>query len=223
MCRKLIKPIIGVFLILNLLSCQNSTNRPVENKAEIVTDSDTLKEGDIIFQVSTSGQGKAIQLATQSAYTHCGILFKEGKNWMVWEAVQPVKKTVFDEWTNRGINGHYVIKRLKKSEEILTQATLKRMKTEGEKMIGKNYDLTFEWDDSRIYCSELVYKLYQRGAGISVGKVAKMKTFDLSHPLVKDIIAQRFGTKIPVNETVISPAAIFKSDLLLKVIEVGQP
>lgn len=223
MCRKLIIPIIGVFLILNLLSCQNSNKSPVENKVEIVTDSETLKEGDIIFQVSTSGQGKAIQLATQSAYTHCGILFKEGKNWMVWEAVQPVKKTLFNEWSKRGINGHYVVKRLKKSEEILTQATLKRMKTEGEKMIGKNYDLTFEWDDSRIYCSELVYKLYKRGAGISVGKVAKMKTFDLSHPLVKDIIAQRFGTKIPVNETVISPAAIFKSELLLKVIEVGQP
>lgn len=54
------------------------------------------KEGDIIFQ-STSGEtGKAIQLATHSQYNHCGVLFLENNKWVVYEAVQPVKKNKFD-------------------------------------------------------------------------------------------------------------------------------
>lgn len=34
-----------------------------------------LKEGDIIFQETKSEQGTAIKLATNSRYTHVGILF----------------------------------------------------------------------------------------------------------------------------------------------------
>jgi hypothetical protein len=34
-----------------------------------------LKSGDIIFIVNPAGQGKAIQLATKSKYTHVGIVF----------------------------------------------------------------------------------------------------------------------------------------------------
>ena len=36
-----------------------------------------LKTGDILFITSSGGQGKAIQLATKSKYTHVGIVFVE--------------------------------------------------------------------------------------------------------------------------------------------------
>ena len=50
-----------------------------------------IREGDLIFQTSTSAQSKAIQAATRSKYSHCGIIYKEGNNYYVYEAVQPVK------------------------------------------------------------------------------------------------------------------------------------
>lgn len=175
-------------------------------------------DGDILFQISTSGQGKAIQLATNSPYSHCGILFRDKNEWMVFEGVQPAKKTPLHEWIARGDKHQYVVKRHKKALELLTPEVKSKMKTEAKKFIGKNYDLTFEWDDERIYCSELVYKIYKRGAGIEVGKLQKLSEFDLSNPIVKAKLVERYGTKIPLDEPVISPGAIFNDTSLVEVL-----
>jgi cell wall-associated NlpC family hydrolase len=176
-----------------------------------------IKNGDLIFQTSLSSQSKAIQLATKSKYSHCGIIYLEGSSFYVFEAIQPVKKTPLDKWIKRGQNGKYVVKRLKNADQILTPATLAKMKRAGDKFNGKDYDLTFEWSDDKIYCSELIWKIYQRATGIEIGKLAKISTFDLSSEPVKQKMKERYGDQIPMNETVISPAAIFDSDLLITV------
>jgi hypothetical protein len=91
------------------------------------------------------------------------------------------------------------------------------MKEEAKKLLGKNYDLTFEWNDDRIYCSELVYKIYQRGAGISVGTLQKLQDFNLNPPIVRAKLNERYGNNIPLNETVISPGAIFEDTNLVEI------
>ncbi len=150
-----------------------------------------LKDGDMIFQSSISPQCKAIQLATRSPYSHCGIIFYE--------------------------NGNPYVKRLKNADQVLTNSTLAKMKSIGKNFLGKNYDATFEWSDDKIYCSELIWKIYQRGAGIEVGKLEKLKDFDLSSPEVKTKLKERYGNSVPLNETVISPASIFNSALLITI------
>jgi hypothetical protein len=177
----------------------------------------TLRNGDLIFQASLSSQSKAIQLATKSRYSHCGIVYQEGKDFYVFEAVQPVKRTPLQKWIARGEGGKYVVKRLKNAEAVLTDAVIKKMQEEGARMKGKNYDLTFEWSDDRIYCSELIWKIYQRAAGIELGKLQKLKEFDLSSRVVRKKMQERYGDNIPWEEPVVSPAAVFESDLLFTV------
>lgn len=188
-------------------------------KAEARQLAGEIQNGDLIFQTSLSGQSKAIQVATKSKYSHCGIIYKEGGNVFVFEAVQPVKRTPLDKWIARGQNGKYVIKRLKNADEVLTSSALAKMKEEGNRFNGKNYDLTFEWSDDKIYCSELIWKVYQRATGIEIGKPEKLSDFDLSNEVVQRKMKDRYGNKIPMNETVISPAAIFDSKLLVTVKE----
>lgn len=53
-----------------------------------------IRDGDVIFQITESSQCKAIQLATQCKYTHCGIIFSDNGALFVYEAVQPVKVTL---------------------------------------------------------------------------------------------------------------------------------
>jgi uncharacterized protein YycO len=91
------------------------------------------------------------------------------------------------------------------------------MKQVGEEFRGKNYDLTFEWSDDKIYCSELIWKIYQRATGIEIGKLEKLSDFDLTSDAVKKKMKERYGNKIPLNEIVISPASIFNSELLVTV------
>jgi len=189
------------------------------NARKRIVNTPDIHSGDLIFQTSTSAQSKAIQLATKSQYSHCGIIYKEGNKLYVFEAVQPVKRTPLEKWIARGKGGHYVIKRLKNADKILTADALKKMKQVGETFTGKNYDLTFEWSDDRIYCSELIWKVYQRSTGIEIGKLEQLRDFDLSSDIVKAKMKERYGNNIPLNEPVISPKAIFESDLLNTIID----
>lgn len=180
--------------------------------------SKTLKDGDLIFQTSGSRQSKAIQLATGSKYSHMGIVYLENGKAFVYEAVQPVRLTPFEEWINRGEDGHFVLKRLKNADSILTPETLEKLKKVGKKYQGKNYDIYFEWSDDKIYCSELVWKIYKEVTGIEIGKLQKLSEFDLSNDLVKKIMEERYGTNIPLEEKVISPVAMFESNELIRII-----
>ncbi len=135
----------------------------------------------------------------------------------MYEAIQPVSTTPLKKWIARGKGGHYVVKRLKDHEKVLTPAVLKHMKRIGQQFKGKNYDLTFEWSDKKIYCSELIWKIYQRTTGLEIGKLQKLRDFDLSAPAVKQKMKERYGNKIPLDELVISPGAMFESALLFTV------
>ncbi len=41
-----------------------------------------------------------------------------------------------------------------------------------------------------------------------------LKDFDLTHPVVRQKLLERYGSKIPMEEEVVSPASIFDSELL---------
>ena len=189
----------------------------VKTEEKQLANNNEIKNGDLIFQISQSSQSKAIQLATNSKYSHCGIIYRENEQFFVFEAIQPVQMTPLDKWIARGKEGHYVIKRLKNSDQLLTAEKFKKMKTVGDKFNRKNYDLTFEWSDDKIYCSELIWKIYQRATGIEIGKLEKLSDFDLTNKDVKKKLKERYGDKIPMDEKVISPAAIFESELLITV------
>jgi hypothetical protein len=122
-------------------------------------------------------------------------------------------------WVARGAGGHFVVKRLREAERLLDAAALERMRTVGESFRGRPYDLTFEWSDERIYCSELVWKIYQRAIGIEIGALQSLAEFDLSDPVVKAKLRERWGGPPPASEKFISPAAMFASDLLETVYE----
>lgn len=101
----------------------------------------------------------------------------------------------------------------------MTPPTLQKMKQICEEFKGRNYDLTFEWSDDKIYCSELIWKVYQRSTGFEIGKLQKLSDFDLTNEVVKKKMRERYGDEIPMNETVISPSSIFDSELLTTVKE----
>jgi len=172
-----------------------------------------IQDGDIIFHRSQSRQAKAIASATKSDYTHMGIIFFSGDKPFVYEAIQPVTRTPLEEWIKRGVGEHYVIKRLKDTEHI----DFSKVKKEVQRLMGRDYDWLFEWSDGRVYCSELVWKAYQRGADVEMGSLKKLSDFDLTSPLVRQIMQERYGKKIPLGMDVIAPSDMFNSGKLLTV------
>lgn len=173
-----------------------------------------FQNGDIIFQSSQSKQCEAVKIATNSRFSHCGIIFIENGKTYVYEAVQPVKMTLLEDWINQGKGAKYAVKRLKNSDKILTKEVLQKMKTYAKSMNNKDYDLYFEWSDEKIYCSELVWKIYKKGANIELCSTKKLKDFNLDNPIVKNIMKERYGNKIPYNEAVVAPSQLFESEIV---------
>jgi hypothetical protein len=176
------------------------------------------QDGDIVFHQSTSSQSEAIKLVTRSKYTHMGVVFHVGGEPMVLEAIAKVSWTPYEDWVARGVDGHVVVKRLK--EETFSSAQLEAMRKVGVGLKGVRYDVKFLWSDETMYCSELVWKIYERGADITLVEPQRYSDFDLSNPKVKRLVKARFGEKaIPLEELVVSPASLHDSALLVTVFE----
>ena len=143
--------------------------------------SQNFKDGDMIFHTSKSSQSQIIQKITGSKFSHCGIIFYKKGVPYVFEAVQPVKMTPLNVWINRGIGGRYAVTRYKKT---ISKEDKDRMMYYAKRQLGKGYDIKFQWSDSKMYCSELVYKVYE-SAGITICNKNKFSSFDLSNDMVK--------------------------------------
>jgi len=177
-----------------------------------------LQNGDIIFQKSMSAQSHPIMVLTGSPYTHTGIIYRSGGELLVYEAAARVQFTPFEKWIKRGAGGHYVVKRLKK-EKFLTYENLLAMKKKGEQFYKKPYDIYFKWDDTEIYCSELVWKIYEQGMGVKLSLPEKFSDFDFTDPAVRELVKKRYPAGLPLDEPVVTPASLFDSPLLKTVLE----
>jgi hypothetical protein len=191
-----------IFFILLLLAAGGAAGAPA------------LQEGDIVFRSEEGNFSKAIQLATHSPYNHVGMVFIRKGKLYVLEAVQPVRFTSLSRWWTDRI---CAAKRLKNSKAVLTPEVLHKMEDMAEKSVGKKYSFNFAWSEDSFYCSGLVWKIYHDTTGLELGKFRKLKEFDLSSPLVKRELKNKYGSLIPMDLKVISPAEIFKSDLLVTV------
>ena len=103
-----------------------------------------LQNGDIVFQETASQQGKAIQAATKSRWTHVGMVFFRNGKPMVIEAVQPVRITPLGTFIARNPASFYAM-RLKDADSKITPDVLRKAEQYCNAQIGKNYDFRFRW------------------------------------------------------------------------------
>ncbi|MEN9699646.1 MAG: hypothetical protein RLZZ301_844 [Bacteroidota bacterium] len=174
----------------------------------------TFQDGDLIFQHSASAQSTAVQQATGSYYSHCGILFYLDGKPFVFEALEPVGVRSLENWIASGENEQFAVYRLK--DQNLNEAQLETMKRFLKNQLDKHYDGQFLWSDERFYCSELVYKCYA-SAGIKLCELKTLSEFNLDSPEVKAIMKQRYQNNIPYDEPMVAPGQISESKLLVRV------
>lgn len=110
------------------------------------------------------------------------------------------------------------VKRLRDADTRLSTETVAKMRTLGATWLGRPYDLRFRWDDQTLYCSELAYKLFDRAAGIRLGKLERAADMNLDDERVQRALRKRFANaKFDPTETVVTPDSIFNDDKLIQV------
>ncbi len=181
---------------------------------EYSVDSSVVQSADIIFQVSSSSQAPAVALASGSPVTHVGLISVEGDKVTVIEAVEPVREIPIEEFIDHG--GMWGVYRLKDAPK--RNSWRSSIVARARSMKGKHYDGLFGWGDDRIYCSELVWKAYHRGAGIKLVDEQLIGDLNLSLPPVQKLIKRRTGGKgVNLNEKIVTPGSLYESDKLERV------
>ena len=72
---------------------------------------------------------------------------------------------------------------------------------------------------TKMYCSELAWKIYKETFNIEIGKPERMGNFDLSNETVRKKARERYGDHIPEDEPVITPDAMFRAENLITITE----
>jgi len=176
-----------------------------------------LRNGDIVFQRSPSTLGAALEIALESKVTHCGVVLFDNDTAYVCEAVGPVRRVPFDRWITIGIDSLYGVRRLKNAEKMLTDEKLHRMLGVFRSLEGRQYDFFFQWSDSMVYCSELVYKMFERGAGIEVGEIDRFGDFNLENDTVQNFMNSIYTEPPNLDEPVITPVSIYRDTTMVTV------
>ena len=144
---------------------QNSTNFE-----EICsTAHENLKEGDLIFIDIPIFLFREVAASTKSWTSHVGIALKNNKNqWVVYESKVPLStQTPLCDFLKRSSETRFEVRRYKHN---INEDQLLKLKSVSRSLMGKTYDLGFNLDSNRLFCSKFVSKVYA-SIGISVGEI----------------------------------------------------
>lgn len=161
------------------------------------------QEGDVVFQSLPHGELiDAIEGATGSPYSHCGLVRSTALGWTVVEAVQPVCETPLENWITQARDDVVHVYRLRQADANLRKALVK----EAQSFLGLPYDLRFRLDDEKIYCSELIYKAHQKATGKPLGQTCRLG--DLPWQPFRDLITRIEKGPVPEDREMITPKAL---------------
>ncbi len=174
------------------------------------------REGDIVAQALPFGElTQLIEGATNSNYSHVGIVVQREDGFKVNEAIVDVHDTSIFNWIRRGRANKIAVYRLKPEY----QQHISQMVNELEKYQGRYYDFRYDFDDSFIYCSELIFKAFRDATQLEMGEVKALKDLNWK-PYKETILKMEYG-QLPLERTMITPIDLVRSKFVEKVYDNG--
>ena len=170
-----------------------------------------IREGDLVFQDLACGQRCSfIRRVTESRYVHVGLVMIEDGERVVYEAYEPVGPTPLVAWVGRGVNQELAVYR--PDDELLAQ--LPNARRELQRMRGRPYDGDYQWDDARIYCSELVIKAF---AGEGAPPFVTPHTVRLGS--LRARVAQQTAGRLTEDTLMVTPRDLTESPRLTRIVD----
>jgi hypothetical protein len=197
--------ILGISYILSIAP-QSYVLAFAESKIRNYTKNVDVQEGDFIFQHLPGQFMNMIADMTNSKYSHCGIIVKKPSGFYVLEAIGPVKETPLNRWISYGVGRKFTIVRLKSQYRKDIPSIIQQ----GDKFLNRPYDIQYEWDDQKIYCSELIYKAVFNATGIHLAEFVRLG--DMKWQPYEKIIREIADGKLPVERKMITPESLVLSD-----------
>lgn len=169
--------------------------------------------GDILFQsLPPSSLVAAIEGATGSPYSHCGLVVQRDGRWVVIEAFDGVECTSLREFVFRGRGHGFAVYRLQPEHQQHVPAMIRAAKAR----LGLPYDVRYRMDDEAIYCSELIYKAYgEVSGGEQLGRLVQLG--ELNWRPYEATIRHFEGGPAPLDREMITPRDLARAEQLMLV------
>ena len=165
-----------------------------------------LKNGDILFGDLVCDEGEAIQVSTESVFTHAGIFYLKDKTKNVIEAHGTVTLTPLKEWLKKCQNRVAVARVKPPYEEIAQEAAHRALG-----FLGRPYNHFYEDTTEKLYCASLIYYAFKLANDDQ--DFFPMKPMDFSKALNR--WKEHFGDRpIPQGKPGLNPGFILKSPKL---------
>ena len=198
-------PRMTLRLILAIALCIFAGCRSEKKSAAAPTEYDP-QAGDFVFQsLPHNALIDAIEGSSGSPFSHCGIVKKRAgvkphdPAWVVIEAIGPVKETRLSWWIAQGRDSADVVYRLRDPLVQKVPAII----AAAEKYEGRPYDIHYDMDDEKIYCSELLYKAVRDATGRKLGKTRKLG--ELHWRPYEQVIRSIENGNLPLDREMITP------------------
>ena len=176
------------------------------------------QEGDLVFQsLPHSRLVNAIEGATHSPFSHCGIVAKENGRWVVYEAYRNVDSVPLRQFTQRGRGEAFAVYRLRPEYQPHVANTV----AEVRRFRGRPYDERYRLDDDAeaIYCSELIYLAYRAASNEELGKLVTLG--ELKWQPYLELIEKLEGGPPPLDRQMITPRDLAAAEQLQRVYSYG--
>ncbi|WP_459867628.1 YiiX/YebB-like N1pC/P60 family cysteine hydrolase [Endothiovibrio diazotrophicus] len=172
--------------------------------------------GDVVFQsLPKVDLVEAIEGASNSLYSHCGMIVRKADGWYVREAGPVVRDTPLYRWILQGRAARFSVFRLKADYRKQIPSFLAM----SEQYLGLPYDYKYDLDDDFIYCSELVYKAYRDATGQPLGALVQLGS--LNWRPYRETIEKYEGGDPPLERWMITPRHLSEATQLTKVFSNG--
>lgn len=166
------------------------------------------RAGDLVFQsLPSSPLVDAIEGATHSPYSHCGLVEEREGQFFVLEALGTVHRTPLSRWIAQGRDGALDAYRLRDC----SPDTITALVAAAETHLGKPYDPLYQLDDDAIYCSELIYHAYSAATGQPLGTLDRLG--DLDWQQYRALIVA-IDPSLPLERAMITPVGLSRAEPL---------
>jgi hypothetical protein len=166
-----------------------------------------LRAGDVIFiRVGGFLYGR-VAAATGSWTSHVGVLHhcEDGRWWVAESAIPRARLTPLDRFLARSERGLFAIRRLRGG---LTPEQEGKLVAAADRRLGAWYDLGFNYDSRRQFCSKFVHSVYAEALGFGPGRVERFSKLISEQPdHALGFWRWWFAGRIPLRRRTVTPAS----------------
>lgn len=178
----------------------------------------SLKVGDVLLQPLECWSCRLIEAEEETIYSHVGVVIQAIPEVVVAEAYGKVHAKTLDKFLEKTEKGQKVLVIRHRENKVVYQLQNSEFKKVfEEKFNNLKYDHFFLWDNvdengnEKLYCSELVAKLYKLELNLDLP--LKRMHFNQN----RELWERFFRGQIPDNEWGNSPADLHRSEMFYEV------